>query len=100
VMYSLHQNYPNPFNPATTISFDLPEPAIVTLKVYNVLGQELATLLNRESMEAGTQSIEFTANNFPSGVYFYQIVAQGITNEAENTGGKTFNTTRKMLLVK
>ncbi len=100
VMYSLHQNYPNPFNPATTISFDLPEPAIVTLKVYNVLGQELATLLNRESLEAGTQSIEFAANNFPSGVYFYQIAAQGITNEAENTGGKTFNTTRKMLLVK
>jgi hypothetical protein len=100
VIYTLNQNYPNPFNPTTMISFGLPEPSIVTLKVYNLLGQELVTLLNHESMEAGVQEIEFNANNFPSGVYFYQIAAQGITNEAENTGGKTFNTTRKMLLVK
>jgi len=100
LMYTLNQNYPNPFNPTTMISFGLPEPAIVTLKIYNVLGQELITLVNQESMEAGVQEIEFNAGNFPSGVYFYQISAQGITNDGDNAGGKTFLTTRKMLLVK
>ncbi|HYQ86636.1 MAG TPA: T9SS type A sorting domain-containing protein [Bacteroidota bacterium] len=73
--FAIRQNYPNPFNPSTTIEFNLPEASIVTLKVYNVLGQEVATLLNREEMDEGAQSVEFNAANMPSGVYFYRLVA-------------------------
>jgi hypothetical protein len=73
--FAIRQNYPNPFNPSTTIEFNLAEPSIVTLKVYNVLGQEVSTLLNKEEMEEGERSVEFNAGNMPSGVYFYRIVA-------------------------
>ncbi len=93
--YSLGQNYPNPFNPTTSISFELKENALVTLQVYNVLGQEVATLLNRAAMDGGEQSVEFDASSFVSGVYYYKIIAQDI-------GGSSilFSDTRKMLFVK
>jgi hypothetical protein len=97
--FALNQNYPNPFNPTTTISFTLNQPALVTLKIYNILGQEVATLLNRESFDDGTQEIDFDANNLPSGVYFYHIFAEGVPDE---DGGVpvTFSAVKKMLLVK
>ncbi|HTK83173.1 MAG TPA: T9SS type A sorting domain-containing protein [Bacteroidota bacterium] len=97
--YSLHQNYPNPFNPTTTISFDLPEQAVVTLKVYNTLGQEVAVLINHEVMDEGTEDVEFDASGLPSGVYFYRIIAQGVVDE-EGTAGQTFLDVKKMMLLK
>jgi|GEM_PF-735860 len=67
------QNYPNPFNPVTAISFQLSAISEVTLKIYNVLGQEIATLLNNESMEEGEHEVTFDASGLSSGVYFLQI---------------------------
>ncbi|MDI6804047.1 MAG: FG-GAP-like repeat-containing protein [Bacteroidota bacterium] len=72
--YYLFQNYPNPFNPSTTISFTLAEQSVVTLKIYNLLGQEVATLFNNEELDDGDQSIDFVADGLSSGVYFYRLV--------------------------
>ncbi len=72
--YALMQNYPNPFNPSTTIQFALPKAGVVSLKVYNILGEEVAELINRE-MNAGFQSINFDASHLSSGLYFYRISA-------------------------
>lgn len=74
VHYSLFQNYPNPFNPTTTISYDLPARSHVTLKIFNVLGQEVATLLNGV-VERGKYQVNWNAEGLPSGVYFYRIQA-------------------------
>jgi hypothetical protein len=67
--FALHQNHPNPFNPSTTISFDLPARSHVTLRIFNVLGQEVATLANGE-VEAGRHQVDWKAKGLPSGVYF------------------------------
>jgi hypothetical protein len=96
--YSLYQNYPNPFNPLTTIEFDLPTEAFVSLRVYNTLGQEVATLLDKEWMSDGTQEVQFDAYNFASGVYFYRIVAEGLDDEG--IPATTFSTVKKMILLK
>ena len=72
--YALRQNFPNPFNPSTEILFDLPEDAMVLLVVYDVLGREVARLV-QEELPAGTHRARFDAGNFPSGVYFYRIQA-------------------------
>ena len=85
--FSLSQNYPNPFNPTTTISYQLPEKSIVTLKVYDILGREIAELVN-ESKEAGNYKVTFDASNLSSGIYYYQIKAGN------------FVQSRKMLLIK
>jgi len=98
--FSLMQNYPNPFNPTTNIEFELAEPSLVTLKIYNTLGQEVATLLNGAWMEDGSQSVEFDAGNLPSGVYFYRITAQGVADEEEGLLGQQFVSVKKMILVK
>jgi uncharacterized repeat protein (TIGR02543 family) len=98
--YSLNQNYPNPFNPTTTIGFDLPEDAIVTLKIYNILGQEVATLLDRALLSGGTtQEMQFDAHNMASGVYFYRITVEKLDENGNATSG-IFSTTKKMMLVK
>jgi hypothetical protein len=90
LVYKLDQNYPNPFNPTTTISFDLPKDAFVTLKVYNTLGQEVATLINQTEFPEGNNEVEFNASDFASGVYFYQL----IVNDGE------FRQVKKMMLLK
>ncbi len=92
IAFSLEQNYPNPFNPSTTIEFNLPKPSHVTLRVYNILGQEVAELVNT-TLSAGNKRIDWngTDNNgrvVESGVYFYKISADD------------FAMTRKMMLLK
>ncbi|MBE0572456.1 MAG: T9SS type A sorting domain-containing protein [Ignavibacteriaceae bacterium] len=85
--FSLYQNYPNPFNPTTTIAYEIPERGFVTLKVYDVLGREVATLLNEEK-PAGSYKIEFNGTSLTSGIYFYQL----------NAGN--YSETRKMILLR
>jgi len=85
--YKLFQNYPNPFNPRTTIQFALPKAGMVSLKVYNILGEVVAELINRE-MNAGFQSVNFNASNLSSGLYFYKIKAYNFVD------------VKKMLLLK
>ena len=70
----MQQNYPNPFNPSTTISYDLPTDSKVTLKVFDVLGREVATLVNG-FVEAGSHQAVFNATRLASGVYFYRLQA-------------------------
>jgi hypothetical protein len=86
--FVLRQNYPNPFNPSTTIEFDLPHSSLVTLKVYNILGQEVATLINGSEGPAGLNSVKFNAGNLAGGVYLYHLQM----NE--------FGQTKKLILIK
>lgn len=76
-VFSLNQNYPNPFNPSTNISFTLPKESRVILKIYNILGQEVATLVNRD-LSAGRYTYRFNALNLTSGVYIYRLRAGNI----------------------
>lgn len=85
--YNLSQNYPNPFNPSTLINFTLKKSGITTLKVFDVLGKEVAVVLNRE-MSAGNHQIIFDGSNLSSGLYFYQLQSGD------------FTATRKMMLLK
>ena len=85
--FSLAQNYPNPFNPSTQIKYSIKEAGLVQLKVYDILGKEVANLVN-ENKEAGYYSVEFDASQLPSGVYIYQLTTQGLTQA------------RKMILAK
>ena len=70
----LFQNYPNPFNPATKISYSIKEESLVTIKVYDILGKEIVTLVN-ENKPAGNYESEFNASSLPSGMYIYKIQA-------------------------
>jgi hypothetical protein len=83
----LQQNYPNPFNPVTTINYQIPELSFVTINVFDVLGNEIETLVNEEK-PIGTHTIEFDASSLPSGIYFYQLKTNNITQ------------TKKMILLK
>jgi hypothetical protein len=85
--FVLEQNFPNPFNPSTRISYSIAENSFITLKVYDILGNEIATLVNEEK-PAGKYDAEFDANNFSSGIYFYRM-----------TAGKLIET-KKMILLK
>jgi hypothetical protein len=76
--YALNQNYPNPFNPVTTISYGIPKAEFVTIKIYDILGREIRTLVNKE-MNAGYYDIVFDAAKLASGVYFYRIEAGKFT---------------------
>ena len=77
--YSLDQNYPNPFNPSTKINYNLAERSVVTLKVYDILGNEVATLVNT-TQEAGKHSINFDASKLASGLYIYKLNANNFTS--------------------
>ena len=85
--FSLEQNYPNPFNPSTTIKYKMNNTQFVSLKVYDVIGNEIAELVNEEKPE-GVYNIEWNASGFTSGVYFYQLKTEGYVE------------TRKMILMK
>ncbi|HSH65540.1 MAG TPA: T9SS type A sorting domain-containing protein [Bacteroidia bacterium] len=85
--YKLYQNYPNPFNPSTTIKYQVKETGIVSLKIFDILGAEVTTLLN-EVKNPGTYEISFDASSLTSGVYFYRIQAG------------SFTAVKKLLLVK
>ena len=85
--YSLFQNYPNPFNPHTHIKYSLKEDAIVTLKLFDILGNELATLVN-EPKNQGNHSVDFNSSNLSSGVYIYQLKANN------------YNASKKMIITK
>lgn len=85
--YKLEQNYPNPFNPTTSINYSLKNDGLVSLKVYNILGQRVADLVNQKQ-ESGYYSVNFNASNLPSGVYIYTIRTEGFTSS------------KKMLLIK
>jgi hypothetical protein len=78
-VYSLSQNYPNPFNPTTKINFAIPKQGFVTLKIYDVLGREVRTLVN-EVKSAGQFSVDFNASEFSSGVYFYRLESNGFSD--------------------
>jgi hypothetical protein len=99
-VFTLYQNYPNPFNPTTTIGFDLPVSALVTLKIYNILGQEITTIFDHEVLDGGYQEVEFPANDIPSGVYFYKITAEGLSDEDNIPRGENFLMIKKMILLK
>ncbi len=90
--FGLEQNYPNPFNPSTIINFSLAIDAAVTLKVYDLLGQEIHSFINTE-MKAGYHSYKFDASKLSSGIYLYQLTAKGIN-------GVRFTNTKKMILTK
>jgi hypothetical protein len=77
--FTLLQNYPNPFNPFTTIEFSITEASIVTLTVYNILGQEVATLLNRASLDEEQYTVDFDASTLSSGVYFYRMISEPLS---------------------
>jgi hypothetical protein len=85
--FALEQNYPNPFNPTTTISFDIGKPSFATLRIYDVLGREVATLVQRQ-MVPGRYTTSWNAEGLPSGIYYYGLSAGG------------FRDTKKMLIVK
>jgi photosystem II stability/assembly factor-like uncharacterized protein len=85
--FFLHQNYPNPFNPVTNIKFDLPISGYVEIKIFDLLGREISTLVNRQ-MQPGVYAIDWDASNYPSGVYFYSMITG---DHAES---------RKMILLK
>ena len=85
--YNLSQNYPNPFNPVTKINFAIPKAGFVTLKIYDILGREVNTLVN-ESVKAGNYSVEFNGTALSSGVYFYRLISDN------------FIDTKKMMLIK
>ena len=86
--YKLFQNYPNPFNQTTNIKYQITNKSFIILKLYDITGKEVATLVNEEKPE-GKNSIRFDSNNLPSGIYFYQLMANGIIIE-----------TKKMILLK
>ena len=85
--FELEQNYPNPFNPSTTIDYSIPKSGLVTIKIYDVLGKEVKTLVNNIK-SAGNYSVEFNATKFASGIYYYRMQ----TND--------FIETKKLILIK
>jgi Tol biopolymer transport system component len=87
VIFSLSQNYPNPFNPTTTVNFSVPKSGFVTIKLYDILGKQVATLIN-DNKPAGNYSVKFDGSKLVSGVYFYRM----------ETG--SFSQSRKLLLLK
>lgn len=102
--YKLYQNYPNPFNPSTTISYQIPSNGFVSLKIYNTLGKEVETLVNK-MQSAGNYSVNFDADNsangtsLASGVYFYQLTIYNNRQDGQLTD-KYFSSTKKLILLR
>ncbi len=98
--YKLFQNYPNPFNPSTNIKFSVPRDGMASLKIYNILGKEIAVLVNKKLL-SGSYEVTWNASNYPSGVYFYKMVV-GDPREigTGNTNNGIFVDIKKMILVK
>ena len=94
VEFALDQNYPNPFNPNTNIEFQIPNNEYVTLKIYNLLGEEIATLVSGQ-LVAGSYSYNWDASELASGIYFYRLYVGSLTGEARG-----FVQTRKMILMR
>jgi hypothetical protein len=92
--FSLYQNYPNPFNPSTTIEFDLPTASQVSLKIYNILGEEVVTLFS-DRLTAGSYNYQWDASNMASGVYLYRLFVESLTGEAGD-----YVETKKMILMR
>lgn len=92
--FYLSQNYPNPFNPSTKIRFRISESGFVTLKVYNILGKQVASLVNGNKT-TGNYEVDFHASNLPSGLYFYRLTVLSADNQYEK-----FSSVKKMLLLK
>ncbi len=90
--YTLLDNFPNPFNPVTTVQFDIPKESRVSLKIFNVLGQEIADVVHK-SFQTGKYSITIDANQMKSGMYFYRLTAF-------DTEGKRFTSMKKMIVLK
>jgi len=72
--FLLEQNYPNPFNSTTTIKYSIPQQGLVTIKIYNAIGEEIVTLINKEQ-PVGNYDVEFNVTSLPSGIYFYRLKA-------------------------
>ncbi|MDP4192654.1 MAG: T9SS type A sorting domain-containing protein, partial [Bacteroidota bacterium] len=85
--YELAQNYPNPFNPSTSIKYSIPQNSMVSLKVYDILGKEVASLVN-EQKSAGSYEVNFNANSLAAGMYIYELKAGN------------YSQTKKMMLIK
>ncbi len=85
--YDLYQNYPNPFNPTTNLEFGISKLGFVTLKVFDIMGKEVATLVNSE-LKPGTYKYKFDASDLPGGTYFYRLSAEDFTE------------TKRMILLK
>lgn len=96
-VYALRQNYPNPFNPTTVVSYDLPEASVVTIKVVNMLGQEVAALVVNEERTAGTHRVTFDGAGLASGVYLCQLRAEPVSGRAAGAG---FTDMKKLLLLR
>ncbi|MFZ1977221.1 MAG: T9SS type A sorting domain-containing protein [Bacteroidota bacterium] len=93
--YSLEQNYPNPFNPSTVITFSVGTYGHTSLRVYDMLGREVATLINQE-ISAGTYNVKFDASKLSSGVYFYRLVSNAVSSGSSDS----YILTKKMILIK
>lgn len=93
--FSLSQNYPNPFNPGTKIQFTISSKQFISLKIYDVLGNEIATLVNEEK-PIGSYTVKFDAGNLSSGIYLYQVKA----GNPDSNSGQGFVQTKKMILLK
>jgi|GEM_PF-1072708 len=91
-VFGLNQNYPNPFNPSTVIAFSIPVDAKVSLKIMNIIGEEVADIVN-SNLSSGQHQVTFNASHLNSGIYFYSIQANGVD-------GSKYSSTRKMLLIK
>ncbi len=93
--FDLGQNYPNPFNPSTRIGYQLASPGFVTLKIYDILGKEISTIVN-EKQTPGVYSVEWNAADIANGVYFYRLTI----DKDESKNGKIFNKTKKLIIIK
>ena len=94
--YALYQNYPNPFNPNTTIEYEVPEKSYVTIKIYDILGREVQTLVNNEEKVRWRYKVLFDASTLASGIYFYRIQVV----DPVSSSGQGFTETKKMMVIR